>query len=236
MPDPDLKTRERYGVRFDGPVFRDGVFLIRDKATDSTSFAILPFVTAANFDTIKPISNQLPFSRMTAAAAGVVAAGITNIGVVAMGAGDGLELSFAGEGADNNTGEYVILAYEPCFSVAANADPGKQIITGYYQRPIAFGVLTLSARVLGAAGLAALAGGTGLSAANDRLADTITYGLGTAGWVEVTSNGSDLGAATIRVPARGSPYLGVATRVVTATNTYAFGKRWQGGGAGAMRA
>lgn len=225
-------TRERYGIQNTGPVYRDSVFLIRDRAVADATLTSIGFITKAAFDAIKPVGNQIQSANIAT-------------GVVDMAAGDGLELSFGAnnQGATAATG-YFVIAYDPTF---LTTDAGKQTITGYSKRIIVTGVASFSAASVAMTNGTAALGGAVTN--GDFFADSIT----------VTNNGTQSGAAsilanvenvsvaatvvspaTIRVGARGARYLqillGPFSGLTLPTAAFCWGKRIQGGGQGSMRA
>lgn len=224
MPERLDITRERYGMQNTGPVYRDAVFLIRDRNGDNAAITSTGFLTKAAFDALKPTGNQLQTANIAT-------------GMVDMAAGDGLELMFGGDVAGSFS--YAVLAYDPCF---LSTDAGKQVITGYSERIVLAGVATVSATQIGAAGVAAL-GGTGMLNA-DRIADAISVlnsgaQLAAAPLVNVenVTVASTTSPAQIRVGARGSRFLRVLTGPRTTTTVaFCWGKRIQGSGQGTMRA
>jgi len=220
MPERLDITRERYGMQHTGPVYRDGVFLIRDRNTDNSAITAAGFITKAAFDAIKPTGNQIQTANIAT-------------GMVDMAAGDGLQLLFGGAAA-TQIFNYTVLGYDPCF---LTTDAGKQVITGYSELIVMTGVVTLGTTTLGAAGVAAL-GGTVLVGDVECSSFTIDNSGGQPNNIEnVTVTAANSSPQTVRVGARGSRFLRVLTnRTAGAAAAMVWGKRIQGGGQGSMRA
>lgn len=197
--------------------------MISDNSTVDTAFSatLTPgFLTVAEFATLA--GTTVP---NTTAGTIPIQGTISNpsTGYIALGGQDEITFSAGGVGSSNDGATYQAFGIIPCVSAT---DVGKMVVTGYQRVLLAAGAITLGAATLTAAGVAALAGGTGLSA-SDLLADTLTNTITNAN-VVVLSQALDIGAAAIRVRCPGAVGIQIVTKKGTPTSVYTFGMRTQG--------